>query len=239
MAFLSRGIEEVRSGGSIVALMPANSITSEKDERSWNAIRSIARVTVVESLSRGVFADATASVNLITVESIDKSRLHTAFDAELFGQLNYVEGTPSKRGIPIVTSIVRGSLAMYKNRTSVEGSSSVPLIHTTDLQENSILESRWTSSKLSQIRGPAVLIPRVGKPMRSKIVYLPSGRVVALSDCVFGIKCRNREGALTVAKSMHESWEIIENQYVGSCAKYLTVYRLRALLRSLGVEVTD
>lgn len=79
-----------------------------------------------------------------------------------------------------------------------------------------------------------VLLPRVGLPNRSKIVKYLEGSAFMLSDCVIALKCDHLEGTGRLWQTLQDNWGLIEQQYVGSGAKYITIRRLMDVLHTIG-----
>ena len=82
--------------------------------------------------------------------------------------------------------------------------------------------------------GPMVLLPRVGQPKRSKVAKYPDPDVFMLSDCVIALMCHNSESAELLWKDLQSNWSLLEQEYVGSGARYITNHRLSGLLSRLG-----
>jgi hypothetical protein len=68
-------------------------------------------------------------------------------------------------------------------------------------------------------------------------MYTGSGSLF-LSDCVIGLECTSVAKASTLVERIHENWEFVRGAWVGSCAPYTTLKRLRRILLALGVKTT-
>lgn len=126
----------------------------------------------------------------------------------------------------------RGCLSVHDYVATKSGPS---YIHTTDMRNGKLGKlSRKASPVRRKVQGPAVLVPRVGRPSREKIVLFPDGEAV-LSDCVIALQTipPGREDALMQA--LIENWECFKLAYGGSCAPYTTLKRIAEALLRLGI----
>ena len=79
-----------------------------------------------------------------------------------------------------------------------------------------------------------VLLPRVGQPKRSKVVQYPNSDALVLSDCVIALMCSSPDEAELLWSDLQSNWSLLEREYVGSGARYITNRRLSDLLTRLG-----
>jgi len=114
----------------------------------------------------------------------------------------------------------------------------MPLIHTTELEPEILnLCARKVENKWKSVRGPAVLLPRVGRPYSHKVkLYLREEEAV-LSDCVIALCCGTSKEARDLQALLLQNWNMLKRQYGGTCAKYITIDALRVFLESLGFGV--
>src|SRR5262249_21659171 len=129
---------------------------------------------------------------------------------------------------------VRGTRQMHRLPQSIE-EEGVPLIHTTNLVNGNVVGSvgRFVPTDTDRIvRGPVVLIPRVGRPDWRKVVLHNNGPIT-LSDCVFAIKCKDVADAVSVRKRLVDNFAEVGEAYGGTGAPYLTMQRLRELVEQL------
>ena len=117
--------------------------------------------------------------------------------------------------------------------------SGVPLVHSDGLQKGLIRPpARFVDTAKSLVKGPAVLLPRVGLPRADKIAVLSEeAGPTALSDCVIALGCESLADGDRVRDVLVEEWDAVRAAYVGSCAPYITIARLRTLLGKLGFPV--
>ena len=105
---------------------------------------------------------------------------------------------------------------------------SISLVHSTNMRDNKIIELEYkVINSISKIRGPALLIHRVGHPNIKKICIISSKEVYALSDCVIGIKTKTMKECQSLKKIISGHWNDFSNLYKGTGAKYITIERLK------------
>lgn len=115
-----------------------------------------------------------------------------------------------------------------------------PFIHSTELNKNSLnLSRRRINYKYFGINGPAVLLPRVGNPNKSKVSVYKSQDTIVLSDCVIALQCKTVRDAKMTQKFLIEHWSIIEKNYIGTCARYITINSLSNILNSFGFHIAS
>lgn len=216
MAFLVAAARLATDEGQLVAVVPAGLLTSERDEagRSW-----LERHGALEELARPgtrTFRGVVATTAIVRWTSGRKS-------------IVAVRQRPARlsSGLPIT----RGTRQMHAVAADVVARGT-RLIHTTNLRHGRIVGSiaklrPKASDRL--VAAPAVLIPRVGLPDPRKIVVLATGSVI-LSDCVFGIGCRDTEAAHELRAWLLANFELARASYGGTAASYLTLAGLSRLL---------
>lgn len=229
IAFIIRALRFLAPAGELLCILPQGSLQSQRDEQAWQELRRYYRVSILGSNSHTVFNGCTA---------------HTVMAR--FGR----RCTPARSAIkrpekPVAflccgkVTVIRGGVSMC-NSTIKNSDQPLPLVHTTDLRNNTVdLLARTVSHYLHSVHGPGVLIPRVGKPSSSKICkYLPRKPIV-LSDCVLFVKCRHAADAKLISRELLQRWILVEHEYGGTCARYITLRALRGLLRKVGVRVIE
>ena len=136
--------------------------------------------------------------------------------------------------------LLRGTLQNQVVRSDEPGS--FPLVHSTELQGYTLRSSPNTvPAETRSLRGPAVLIHRVGKPRQDKVVFVPNGPPFAITDCVVAMLSGNREECRQLQRSLTEQFGLLERNYVGSGAPYITLARIQRVLEILGFasEITN
>ena len=114
-------------------------------------------------------------------------------------------------------------------------SDSIAFIHSTHLQNFTVSAYDEVRGRLGRYAiGPMVLLPRVGQPKRSKVAQYFGSDAFMLSDCVIALMCRSPESAELLWNDLQDNWSLLEQEYVGSGARYITNQRLSRLLLRLG-----
>ena len=232
LAFLIESVDFVTPYGEIVAILPAGSLGSEKDEAAWAALRSLGSVEVVAANGHRAFPDATPKTVIVRF-AIGRPAAPGLFEQ----QCPVFEGASSWKKESRV-SIIRGQLRMHLARQAYDGRA-IPLVHSTELRDRELnLTRRRVGRDSRTISGPMVLLPRVGQPNSDKIVYHPGGAVFAISDCVVALVCDTDEEAWSLYFALLAEWKLLERNYVGSCAKYITMRRLARVIEALGFRAS-
>jgi hypothetical protein len=125
--------------------------------------------------------------------------------------------------------IQRGGIGMHNIQVCKKHS--VSLVHSTNIRDNKIIGlEHKVENTISYIKGPALLIHRVGQPNIKKICIISSKEEYALSDCVIGIKTRTLKECQQLKKMIIDHWNDFSNLYKGTGAKYITIERLKFFL---------
>ena len=127
-----------------------------------------------------------------------------------------------------VQSVTRGSIRM-NDKVYSKKKSAVPLIHTTNLQNGTLVNLKKIVLEQKGISGFGVIIPRVCNPNKNKIVILADARQYALSDCVMFLETPTLEDAVEVRNYILTNWESFKMVYKGTGAQYTTLKRVKAL----------
>lgn len=86
-----------------------------------------------------------------------------------------------------------------------------------------------------RVYGHVVLLPRVGVPIINNITEFYFKNEVQLSDCVIALKFDDKVTAQQCSKLIKSKFASLVYQYRGTGARYITIARLEAWLRSIGV----
>ena len=144
------------------------------------------------------------------------------------------------RRILDITNLTMSLASRLKFEPAAFGFHSVIPIHTTDLAGNKIISlSRRVSNHRHIVKGPAVLVPRVGQPNVAKIALYLEPSDIALSDCVFALTCRSQATARRLETEMRSRFDEVVTAYGGSGAQFLTLNSLVRLLQGWGYESND
>ena len=222
LAFVLASMGYLTTGGELIAVLPAGSIMSEKDRHSWEMIKRIARCEIVAEYPRGAFAGCTARTVVVRV---------TLGEPGPHGK----EPPAFRRNAPgVAVRIMRGSLQMH-SADWTDSAEALPLIHSTELG-TTIRAGGRVRNQGRVLKGPAVLLPRVGKPDVKKLTLYMMGNRILLSDCVVALQCRTKAEARTVYDVLRKRWQTLEKAYGGTCARYIALRRLAEALKAMGIE---
>ena len=214
MAFVFAAMSALSPTGRLVSILPSGARMLVRDELAWSLIDRSCTSAIRFGYPRGSFPKVTASTELHVMDRKGEWTNPTRL---------------ARRPAPSCNCLspIRGWLQMH-SVTDVPGG--CMLIHTSNLVNGKIeMDSMRRVATLRFLSGPAVLLPRVGKPNPSKVTVHRTG-TVALSDCVFAVPCTSTRHAERLHKTIEESWQVIEDRYTGSCAPHLTLANLRAAL---------
>ncbi len=225
MAFVITALRLMRKDGELIAILPAGTLTSEKDELAWQWVRKCGVVRTVSRHGRFMFDGCFPRTALLHVDLRRKP---------------CTKSTTNRRQIPREgrwpVSLIRGSIPMYRVNGLRRG---VRVVHSTNLQGGQVVgHSGHVATATRVVSGPAVLLSRVGEPTKEKVVLHLTAQPVALSDCVLGLACRNQGTAIAVRDLITKNWRRLRRGYGGTGAPYITVRRLDDILSSLGVTLS-
>lgn len=222
-SFVATALDVVGLGGSLVAVLPANTLHNSGDSQFWSEVRENYEVVSVLALGSSVFPGARTKTVVISVQPIADS----SFNVQTPDKPRRLTSAPSC----LCIDVIRGRVQMH---SLVAKDSGAELVHTRHLRNSSVLASGvFLDPDLASTRVVG-LIPRVGKPDPTKIAFLPAGKDIVLSDCVFGFRAIDLRSAAMLKAMVESRFESIRDLYQGSCAPYLTVARLVRFLADLG-----
>ena len=228
LAFVVNAIDYLVDGGELIAVLPEGSMTSERDATTWNLLRGLGSVEVLKTNGFGTFARAAVRTAVVRFQ-----RVHNHVRTEPSPVLQ--TSTVSCEALRPPVHIVRGTAAVSDVQRSQDNIDSIPFIHSTHLQDFTISSHTDVRNRLRRRAvGPMVLLPRVGQPKRSKVARCLDSKVFMLSDCVIALTCDSPESADLLWKDLQSNWSLLEREYVGSGARYITTRRLSDLLLRLG-----
>jgi len=239
LSFILNALPFLANTAEIIAILPLGCLNSEKDEQTWRFIKGLGEIKILDMNGYNVFKGATARTVLVHF-LLSKSKEKMAYSLLESGRsLNEVKEIVKKssNGKQIV-SIYRGKISMHLYQESF-APRAIPFVHSTELEEGGLnLSRRRTDKKLKKvISGPAILLPRVGKPNPKKIHFYDKPEPIALSDCVIGVKCSNQEQGRNLHHIILKNWSILENSYGGTCARYLTLKKFSEFLSCYGFKI--
>jgi hypothetical protein len=227
MAFLLNAIRYLAPKGEMVTIVPAGSLYSQKDERAWALLDMIFRSEVVDSNGHRTFNGCfprTLIVHLCPKGRSPAMKTHS-----------------EKPTVAIAESCTlvlhRGKVPMY-TVPDRKPRNAIPLVHSTSLQGSKLVLGEFYAStaEVTAVQGPLVLLPRVGQPKKTKLVFYAGTQKMVLSDCIFGLNCE-KSALARLHDSMAKNWTAIEKLYTGTGAKYIAASTVACFVRSLGFRV--
>ncbi|WP_163151261.1 methyltransferase [Bradyrhizobium uaiense] len=233
LAFVIASLPYLSRKGQVVAILPSSCLTSQRDASARAAILESYHIRILRSKKNVQFEKCSVEVVVIAISRRSVSDVSQSDINRLAAPSGDVTTQLAKNSIN--ASIFRGTIPMSGCSTMPKGG--IALVHTTDLNEGSIrLSSLRVSAEVSSsTTGPAILMPRVGRPNSKKVCLYLSSERVALSDCILAVKFNSIAAAKLVYALLSSHERRLLDSYVGSCAKYLTLDGLRLMLNSLGV----
>ncbi len=221
MAFVLIASQYLSPDGSLVTLLPAGASHAERDQDARIALNQIGEFrAVLEETAK--FPGVSLKVTIAYLKRGPTT------------QNNKTQIEPFLTVTGPTIGLLRGTLQTH-NLPSVETGESIPLVHSTELQDYRLRESeRQVPFGTRSITGPAVLIHRVGKPRQDKIAYVPLGPPFAITDCVVVLLCQDEYECLRLHNSLTEQFSLLERNYIGSGAPYITIKRILRVLQTLG-----
>ncbi len=231
MAFILNCLEFLSPRGELVAVIPEGIWSSERDRRAWQLIRGGFRVCHVQRFERDAFSDCFVQTRIV--------RLVPHNDRTVVPRRSVVPevcNVHPPSSLPTV-EVIRGSVQMHTVRHA--DGSAAPLIHTSSLRENQVLLGQLKAPRArAWVSGHLVILPRVCEPSREKVCILHSLSDVALSDCVFALRCIDAATAESLFRRLVVNWLTVRRCYTGTCAKYTTVQRIMQVVHALGFAPT-
>jgi hypothetical protein len=228
MAFLINSLEYLSGQGELIAILPAGAIDASKDEDVWRYIHSDYCVTIIGTNGHNTFKGCSPKTKIVRITK---------------GQRNCDAATDSPNSVQVYKNIKK--VDIFRGRVSVcdvvtaNRKNSALFIHSTHLQNKKIVgtPNKVSAKKYETIKGPAILLPRVGKPKQSKLSFYLGKENIVLSDCVIALICDSNNHAQVVYKQLFNNWTLLKDQYGGTCAPYITIEKLRKALMILNISV--
>jgi hypothetical protein len=211
--------------GELIALLPLSTLSSEKDADLWDRLRGRWLVEIAAELGSAAFVGLATKTVIVRVARKPQAPSFAPRESDRVSAVRYPR---------IEVAVVRGCVPRH---TAAQDQGGRPFIHTTNLTREGLREVFADVRSGRCTAGPAVLVPRVGNPVAWKVQVRDDPTPAVLSDCVIALQCRTREDANLVAERLRRNWTIVAAHWSGSCAPYVTLQRLKALLDGVGVDV--
>ncbi len=231
MAFIMSAAEYLASDGRIAAILPESCLYSKKDAAAWVVLRKWFNVRTQKSFGIRTFDGCSAKTAIVTLTSTSGAAVYREGHGEVLE-------TRGRRRIHV--RIVRGAVPVHKATNGWAGCE-WPVVHTTNLRNSKVGDIyMWLRQPHRNAAGPAILLPRVGKPDFGKFAVYRGRQRLVLSDCVYALLCDNVDDAECLHRRLGDAWEcVVMESYTGTCAPYLTIDALVGILGKLGCVVVD
>ncbi len=214
MCFLINSLQYLETNGRLYAILPKSIAYSQKDQKLWCILEKKYNLCILEEPGIKYFKDCTPNVILVSINDYSQSQRQKNFER-----------------IPLEfenVEVFRGKLSM--NTVEIHRGED-KLVHSTNMINHKLRSLNIKVSKeLSKVSGPALLIPRVGKPIASKICTIDENETYVLSDCVIAIKMINDQDVNRLFNYLMDNWHIVEQMYNGTGARYVTIEKLEKFL---------
>lgn len=211
VVFLVNALQYISKEGALYAIVPLGVLYSQKDSSIWEAISKDFCIKVHKEYERMYFKDSSPHIAIISIRQGTTKKSYQPINKITLKQ-------------KLAIDIFRGKLSMYMVKTQCDG---FRIIHTTNLHEGYINSQVMTTNSNSYIKGPAVLVARVGNPKIKKVCAISENEEYVISDCIIAIKTRNNGDAKELEKMIIGDWSRFEKLYKGTGASYVTLERLR------------
>jgi hypothetical protein len=223
VAFVLSAVEYLVTGGQILAILPSNALNSQKDAAAIRYLERKGTLEILNRYGRGTFASCTSQTVSVrfTLSAFSKRQ-------------NDGKKTAITKSPRINVEVIRGSSQMHTVGRLRRGL--IPVVHSTNLAEHSVVGFEGGVREGGKvITGPAVLIPRVGRPDPGKLALYNAMDPIVLSDCVIAIICESASDALYLLNSLIDRWDDVMSLFHGTCAPYITLNDLRNFLTNSGI----
>lgn len=219
MAFLCRATSYLSDHGELVAVMPESAQFSQRDAVVRTLLKQRFNIDIVESIPRGGFPGCAASCVVLRVSRREDALRVVAPIQQLETRLHVVRGSAQLHALNLAPA--------RRGRR---------LVHTTNLQEQKLIGPYRRVYSERVLRGPCVLLPRVGKLSKEKIVVIADTRPFVLSDCVVAVMCPDVESAKKLVSLWISMWDELTKCYYGTGAPYTTINHLAMFITRVGLS---
>ena len=212
MAYIVEAIKYLQKDGVLYAILPISIAYSQKDEKIRAYLTKKYYFQIIEELDNQWFEKCKPNIVLAAIN-----------DKNIISQKNIIKRIDIK--IPYLI-FQRGSFGMHMVDKKIKRG--ISLVHSTNIIDEQIVGLKYKVKKnISMIKGPAVLIHRVGQPNKKKVCVIWDSEVYAISDCIIGIKANKLALCWKIKKEIINNWSDFSNLYKGTGAKYITIKRLK------------
>lgn len=222
MRFLVTALGYLSKQGVMYAILPTSVAYSQKDNQLWCELERKYNLSILDEPQIQYFKGCAPNVILVSINDLSqvsnfKSNTRISLDFENL-------------------MVFRGKFSMDSLKKTFGQHF---LVHTTNIKNNRLVDLEIKHDKsLSEITGPAILIPRVGKPKQSKICVIECHETYVISDCIIAIKTDSVKQANVLYRYFLDNWFLVESMYKGTGARYTTIEKVEGLL-NLDIKKTS
>jgi hypothetical protein len=217
MSFLIASISYLRENGGIYAILPQSVAYSEKDAKIWQYLSEYYGLQILEERHNKDFHKCAPNTILVYLTTKREKKIVRRPKKK----------KPIQNTLP-PSRILRGNISMYQKENYISDDGNIPLVHTTNMKNNTISDIKYhLLSETSIVHGPALLLPRVGNYGINKIVVIDEHKKYSISDCIIAFEYNNLEGCHELLDNITKNWDSFLGIYKGTGAKYTTLKRIR------------
>lgn len=223
MKFLAESVKYLAHDGCLLAIMPISTYYSQKDKALWEYMTTHYKLSILEIPDGNFFKDCSPSIILVSVNVNIRTKTNKSILDFSCGFKDY--------------KIYRGKISVHQANYDQEG---LPFIHSTNINGNKLINAnRKISAKSSIVKGPVILMPRVGKPDPQKIYYHKEDSQLVISDCIIAILPSSLKEGEKIYHKLIDNWDILKELYKGTGAKFITIERLDSFLSEPQRSIDD
>jgi type I restriction-modification system DNA methylase subunit len=233
LAFFIKSLKLLSSKGQCLAILPESCFSSEKDSEAISLINRFYKIDFIKAPADTVFRNCSVRVALVKAIRIEFDKINASTTEDQ----DELSNNMSKYYEIQYTDLQRGKVTVNAS-SKLKGRKSINFIHTTDISQHLINYKNLqliAADKDTAINGPVIILPRVGRPRVDKVTIYNSKAAMVLSDCLFSIKFHSEIDAVIAYNRIIDNWNNLSNLYTGTCARYITLNKLKNFLSSVGI----
>lgn len=219
--FLAMALNELQPRNGVLAVLPDGVVRGDKYDAFWEAVCQKHRLVEIADLRSSAFQGVRAHCRIVKLERLEPGNS--------VGLLVRVSDTTSQRDGCHCVEVIRGRIPRHVPLSG--GGERAQFIHTTDVVENLVRATDRDAPLHLATTGPAVIIPRIGKPQRK--IATTSWDSFALSDCLIALRPLGGRPEL-LAEELRGEVDALARAYRGTGAPYVTVRAITTFLLERG-----
>lgn len=217
LQFVHRSTRFLSPSGHLLAILPSSTLYSERDADFIAYLKVMYKFKVLDHVQNVSFSGKSPNVVLVDISLRSKKCHYCRSD---------------KINVPILKCLFRGACNVSQAEQIAAGNGTkgqrIGYVHSTNLKGGVVedIGMYLPIEKIKPIRGPAILLPRVGSPSVAKISVIRASERYGLSDCVIAVLFKTYNAALATRSLMLLRQKEYLRLYQGTAAKYVTMRRL-------------